>query len=88
MKRKKGIMITVTKEINGQEYLNMSEAADYLGYSQTQTQLAVREYEDQVGYRVRTRDGRDVYVSKADLNAILMVRRPFEARRRGLIKDE
>ncbi len=80
-------MITVTKEINGQEYLDMGEAANYLGYSRTQTQLVVKKYEDEIGHDVRIRDGREAYISKADLNAILMVRRPFEARRRGLIKD-
>ncbi len=74
-------------EIDGTPYLNMGEAAAYLGYSRTQAQIAIKKYEDETGREVRIGNGITRLISEKDLEQILIQRKPFEARRRGLIKE-
>ena len=74
-------------EIDGMPYLNMGEAAAYLGYSRTQAQIAIKKYEDETGREVRIGNGITRLISEKDLEQILIQRKPFEARRRGLIKE-
>lgn len=81
------MQVAMPMEIDGTPYLNMGEAAEYLGYSRTQAQIAIKKYEDEIGHEVRIGNGITRLISQPDLEQILIARKPFEARRRGLIKE-
>lgn len=86
-KRREELLATMPMEIDGVKFYDMGEAAEFLGYSRTQAQIAIKKYEDEQGREVRMKNGQTRLVSEKDLAQILIARKPFEARRRGLIKE-
>ena len=75
------------QEIESQEYLSIGESVEYTGWSRTALNLNIPKYEERTGKTVaKIKDGQKSFIKKEDLDAMLVVLKPLEARRRGLIK--
>lgn len=79
------MQIIMPKTINGEEWLSMNEAADYIERSRQGLTDNIRKYEKETGnILARMRDGNNVMVRRDQLDEIIKRQLPFVALKKGL----
>lgn len=81
---------TMSRTINGAEWLTIGESAEYINRSRTILAKNIKAYEQKIGRELeREGDGQTKLLRKSDIDAMMLALPSLraEARRRGLIKE-